>query len=356
MKRLKRNPEKYSPLEVYSQFSRDGGYKLRVQEDIDAFMINFGKQLNYSQNDDILIHGKRVEALFGNIAAGLGGCKFIKSEDAGEAFSSEDIQPPDYKLILNDGTHIFIEVKNCNQSRPQSSVLLDKKNIDKIEAYGGLHGIAVYYAIYYRCVNRWVMLPKSSFIQLKRKYATNLIHSMANNAMGMIGDLMIGTKPDLVFELLVDKSKESSIDEKNKANFIIGDIKIHCNANEIDDQYEKKLAFYFMRFGDWDCGDAEATLDDDGSLYSVKYIFKPDNHKNAELNGFDFIGNLSSMITNAFNEVTVSDRQVTSIDTRLEPRDFSITIADDYKGKKLPLWFLNQQPNTEFNTLDHTGE
>ncbi|HGN2830917.1 hypothetical protein [Proteus mirabilis] len=357
MKRIKRNPEKYAPLEVYSELSRGRDYKLHVQEDFDAFMTNFGELLKASQNNESLVHGKRVEALFGNLVAGLGGCKFIKSEDTGEGFATDaDIQPPDYKLILNDGTSIFVEVKNCNQSRPQASLLLHKENIDKIERYSELHGIPVYYAIYYRCINRWAMLPKSAFIELKRKYATNLVHSLANNTMGMLGDLMVGTKPNLIFELIADKNKDTSISDNNQAKFIIGDVKIYCDGNEVNDSYEKNMAFYFMRFGDWDCGDAEAILEENGKLHSVRYTFKPNDPDNAELNGFSFIGNLSSMITTAFNELTVNEQQVTAIDTILEPHDFSITIPRDYKGKNLPLWLISQQPNTDFNTLDNTGQ
>lgn len=357
MRRIQRNPEKYAPLEVYSELSRGRGYKLHVQEDFDAFMTSFGKLLKESQSNEMLVHGKRVEALFGNLAAGLGGCKFIKSEDAGEGFSADaDIQPPDYKLIVNDGTPIFVEVKNCNQARPQASFLLHKENIDKIERYSELHGIPVYYAIYYRCINRWAMLPKSAFIELERKYATNLIHSLANNTMGMLGDLMIGTKPDLVFELIADKNKDASIDDNNQAQFIIGDVKIYCDGNEVDDSYEKNMAFYFMRFGDWDCGDAEAILEGSGELHSVRYTFRPKDPDNTKLNGFDFIGNLSSMITTAFNELTVNERRVTSIDTMLEPHALSITIPEGYKGKNLPLWLISQQPNAEFNTLENTGE
>lgn len=353
MKRIIRNPEKYTPLEVFSDFSRIEGYKLHVEEDFDAFMTRFGELLKASQTNEVLVHGKRVEALFGNLAAGLGGCKFIKSEDAGDSFAADaDIQPPDYKLILNDGTHIFVEVKNCNQTKPKSSVLLHKENIDKVERYGQLHGIPVYYAIYYRCINRWAMLPQSAFIELERKYATNLIHSLANNTMGMLGDLMIGTRPDLVFELIADKNKEALIDENNKAHFTIGDVKIYCDENEVDDPHEKKMAFYFMRFGDWGCGEGEAILGENGELHSVIYTFKPETYENTKLNGFDFIGNLSSMITTAFKELTVDDRKVISIDTKLEPRDFSITIPEGYKGKKLPLWIISQQPNTEFNSLE----
>lgn len=116
------------------------------------------------------------------------------------------------------------------------------------------------------------------------------------------------------------------------------------------------MAFYFMRFGDWDCGDAEAILEESGQLHSVRYTFKPQTDENTELNGFDFIGNLSSMITTAFNELTVSESQVTAIDTKLEPSSFSIEIPEGYKGKQLPLWIISQQPNADFNTLEHTGQ
>lgn len=116
------------------------------------------------------------------------------------------------------------------------------------------------------------------------------------------------------------------------------------------------MAFYFMRFGEWECGDPEAILEESGELHSVRYTFKPQDSENTELNGFDFIGNLSSMITTAFNEQTVSEQQVTAIDTVLDPHVLAITIPKGYKGKQLPLWFIRQQPNPEFNTLNHTGK
>lgn len=56
------------------------------------------------------------------------------------------------------------------------------------------------------------------------------------------------------------------------------------------------------------------------------------------------------------NELTVNDRQITSIDTRLDPIDFSINIPEGYKGRKLPLWLISQYLNAEFNTLGYTGK
>ncbi len=42
-----------------------------------------------------------------------------------------------------------------------------------------------------------------------------------------------------------------------------------------------------------------------------------------EKNGFSILGNLSSMITEAFNEHTVYEQEVTAITSRAEPDVFS---------------------------------
>lgn len=349
MKRIKRNVEKFEVIDLFTALSREHGYQLHVEEDVDAFMSRILNALKVSQNNDTLIHGKRIETLFKHLAAGLGACRLIKAEDAGETITKieDEIIPPDYKLILNDGKQIFVEVKNCNLPNSKSPFLLRKDYVEKIERYGELHGIPVYYAIYYRCLNKWVMLPKSSMIELKNKYSTTLPHSMANNEMSMLGDMMIGTKPELIFELIADQNKSISIDEKDNAKFIIGDVKIYCENVEIDIPEEKNIAFYLIRFGNWDCSEPVAIMHE-GKLHSVQFTFKPDSSEIAEKQGFDFIGDLSSMITSAFNEQTVYEQKVTSIDTRMEPDVFSASISQEYKGEQLPLWLFSVEPNPNF--------
>lgn len=61
MKRIQRDPEKYAPLEVYSELSRRRGYKLHVQEDFDAFMTSFGELLKASQSNASLFMVKELK-------------------------------------------------------------------------------------------------------------------------------------------------------------------------------------------------------------------------------------------------------------------------------------------------------
>lgn len=349
MKRLIRNPEKFEALEVYTAFSREHDYRLKSPEDTEKFLKQFGESLKASQENQILLHGKRMEACFGQIAAGLHGCKLIKTEDTGDVISNDaDIRLPDYRLVLKDGRQIFVEVKNSNSPKPTSTYLLGKAYVAKLQRYSELNCVPLYFAIYYRCLRMWTLLPVSSFIERKEKYETTPIHSLANNEMAMLGDVTIGTKPPLVFELVVDRTKETSIDKSNQAKFICSDVKMYCDEKEIEDYEEKNIAFYLMRFGQWECSKPEGIMDDNGKLSSVRFTFTPTSSTDVERNGFAILGSLSSMITEAYNEHTVYEQQVTAIAPKAEPEVFSVEIPKDYKGKALCLWCFVMEANPDF--------
>lgn len=352
MKQLNRDPVKFEALEVFSAFSREHDYKLHSAEDIDKFLAKFSESLKASITNPILLHGKRMEALFGQLAAGLGNCKMVKSEDAGEVISDDsEILLPDYRLILKDGRQIFIEVKNSSAPNPRSSYILQKKYVEKLIRYSEFNSVPLYFAIYYRCLRIWTLLPVSSLIELKGKYSTSPLHSLAKSEMSLLGDLMIGTKLPLTFELVVDENKDAHIDDHNQASFICGDIKMYCCEEEIEDLSEKNIAFFLMRYSRLDCSQPEAVMDDNGKLHSVRYTFNSESPEDEEKYGFTIIGNLSSMITEAFNEHTVYEQQVTSITTKADPAVFSIEIPSDYKGQVLKLWRFSMQANSEFKDV-----
>ncbi|WP_421148537.1 hypothetical protein [Aeromonas dhakensis] len=349
MKRLARNPGKFEALEVFTAFSREHDYKMTSPEDTEKFLEQFGESLKASQANQILLHGKRMEACFGQVAAGLNGCRIIKTEDTGDVISDDaDIMLPDYRLVLKDGRQIFVEVKNSSLPNPTSTYLLRKDYVAKLQRYSVLNGVPLYFAIYYRCLRIWTLLPVGSFIELKQKYETTPIHSLAKSEMAMLGDVTIGTKPPLVFELVADRTKDASIDADSRANFICGDVKIYCDEKEIENQEEKKIAFYLMRFGQWECGEPEGIMDENGKLHSVRFTFYPESPEDFERNGFAMFGSLSSMITEAYNEHTVYEQEVTAISSKADPDVFSVEIPKDYKGDVLGLWRFVMQANPDF--------
>ncbi|MBL4831731.1 MAG: hypothetical protein JKY55_17825 [Aliivibrio sp.] len=346
MKRLKRNPEKFEVIDLFTAMGREHGYKLSVEEDANDFIERIGKSLKSSQENPNLIHGKRVESLFAHVAGALGNCLLIKREDSGEVFTTEEnIQAPDYKVVLNDGKQYFIEVKNCHFPNMKSPYPFQKSYLEKLENYADLHGTPLLFAIYFSRHNTWVLLSKSSLVEQKKKYVIDFINAMAQNEMSLLGDRTIGTKPNLAIELMADLSKDTTVNDEGEVNFIIGGIKIYCADREVTDELEKSIAFYLMRFGSWNENEPEV-LEKDGDFVGVKYTFSPDFP--SEEQGFSMIGELSSMISNSYSEQTVYEKSVIALDTNLDPSVFAVEIPKGYKGKDLPLWQFILQPNPDF--------
>lgn len=346
MKRIKRDPEKFEVIDLFTAMGREHGYKLNVLGHVDDFISRIGRSIKTSQCNQSLVYGKRVESLFAYVAGALGECRLIKQEDSGEIFSIEDsIQVPDYRLILNDGSQYFIEVKNCHFPNIKSSYSIKKEYLEKLERYAMLHGLPLLFAIYFSCQNKWFLLRKESFLERRSKYMTDFINAMAKNEMALLGDYTIGTEPPLSLELLADRSKEVVVSESYEVGFTIGDLKIYSSDREITDYLEKSIAFYLIRFGDWSESSAEA-LNSDNGLLGVRFTYFPKLPQ--EEQNFSFIGALSSMISAAYSEQTIYERSVIALDTKLDPSVFTIKIPTDYKGKALPLWFFIMRSNPAF--------
>lgn len=346
MKRIKRDPEKFEVIDLFTALGREHGYRLSVEEDANDFIERIGSSLRMSQNNPNLLHGKRVESLFAHVAGALGNCRLIKQEDSGEAFTTEqDIQAPDYKLILNDGSQYFIEVKNCHFPNIKSPYPIKKDYLKKVENYAQLHGTPLLFAIYFSRQNKWFLLRKESLIEQKKRYVTDFLNAMAKNEMSLLGDRIIGTEPNLSIALLADRSKEAKVSEDGEANFIIGDVKIYSADREVTDDLEKSIAFYLMRFGTWSEHDAEGIFEED-EFCGVRFTYSPDFPPEEQI--FSIIGELSSMISSSYGEQTVYEKSVIALDTNLEPSVFAVKIPDKYKGNNLPLWQFIIQPNPDF--------
>ncbi len=346
MKRVKRNAEKFEVIDLFTAMGREHGYKLSVKEDYNDFMERISKSLKSSQENPILIHGKRVESLFAHVAGALGKCRLIKQEDSGETFSTEEnIQAPDYKVVLNDGKQYFIEVKNCHFPNVKSPYPLKKTYLEKLENYADLHAIPLLIAIYFSRNNKWVLLSKSSLLEHKKKYTIDYINAIAKSEMSLLGDRTIATEPDLGIEFIADLSKDATVSDEGKTNFIIGEVKLYCAGQEITDDLEKSIAFYLMRFGNWNENKPEGIFDK-GIFIGAKYTFSPDFPP--EEQRFAMVGELSSMISYSYSEQTVYEKSVIALDTNLDPSVFSVEIPTGHIGDKLPLWQFIMQANYEF--------
>lgn len=340
MKKLIRNSEKFDVLDLFSSMATEYGYDIKNVNSINDFITRVKASIENSTNSDITIFGKRTESLFAYLCAILGETELIKQEDAGDVFCSSDIMIPDYRLILNNKKQLLIEVKNCHHRDPQKEFSISKEYYKKLNKYATLSNIDLMIAIYYSAWNQWVLLPISAFKQSKTKYITDFSHAITKSEMAIIGDYTIGTTPNLEIHLLASPKEALPVEEDGNTKIIIRKVLMYCDGNEIKDELEKKIAFYFMRYGEWEEQKNEAIIEDN-KFIGIKYIYSP--IEKTEPN-FSIIGQLSSMISMAFKEYTVKNGKVSKMKPEVDLSYFKLVIPSDYKGKDLPLWRFIMHP------------
>jgi len=349
LKRIKRNPERFEVLDLYSTIGQKYGFKLNDPKSYEEFVKVINASLENSKTDHQLLYGKRIETLFGYIVGALGNSSFLKSEDSGEIFtdsSNHNIVPPDFKIILKNGSCFFVEVKNYHQAI-NKAFTLSKKSFEKLSNYSKLHNLPLKIAIYFSQANKWVLLSPESFEVGNKNLKISFTSAYAKSEMSIIGDKLLGTIPDLILEFKTSLDEAAKIEGKDNVPFTIREVNMFCNGSEIKEKTEKDIAFYLMRYGSW----VEKKVDNlivHDKLLGVRFTFSPEFINDEDENEFQLIGTLSEMISNAYKEHTIDDNQIVALSTNADPQIFRPLIPDGYKGKQLPLWQFVIGSNQEF--------
>lgn len=336
-------------MELFSKVSSNHGYKIGVDGDQKDFIERLAKSLKNALDSATMIHGKRTEAMFAHVAGALGYCDLIKQEDSGASFVSSDaVAVPDYRIVTKSDEILLVEVKNFRMRALRDRYTMKKPYLAKLQRYADMNQVPLKFAIYFSAVNQWILLSPSSFIDAEKTVHIDLPHAMARNEMAVLGDRMICTLPPLNMTFEGDTEDErSKVDADGQALFTIKQINMTCDGNLIDNDIEQRIAFYLMRYGSWDSDGVPAEVVD-GKLKSFQFSFSPELDDVPDDQPFHSLGTLSSMVSSAFQELTVEDNGVVSMDVRYDPVFFNLQIPENYKGSSLPLWQLVLQPNMDF--------
>jgi hypothetical protein len=73
MKRIVRDPEKFEILRLYQTIGLKRNFKLLEKKSVKTFLHELAASIDRCKSP-ILLHGSRVEAMFGYVAASLGHC------------------------------------------------------------------------------------------------------------------------------------------------------------------------------------------------------------------------------------------------------------------------------------------
>lgn len=353
MKKLVRNPEKHGVLDLFSAVAAENGYDITDELVLEDFIERVRRSIATSKKSGTAIFGKRTESMFAYVSGALGKVSLLKQEDAGDLyFVGNELVMPDYRLTLHDSTQLLVEVKNFHSENPQKRFSLSKAYYSKLAAYSDLNNIELKFAVFFSAWNHWTLLSIQSFEESDEEYSISFPRAMGLSEMSILGDCMIGTSPDLELHLIADPGEASTIDESGKAIFVTRDIKMYCAGKEITAEAEKKIAFYFMLYGEW-VEQESVSIVEDGKLQGVKFVYSPEQQEEPN---FAIVGRLSQMVSNGFREKTVTDGEVTAITLGLDPSVFGVLIPDDYIGEGLPLWRFIVQSNPEFQELTPNAE
>lgn len=349
MKRLERDPEKFDVLELFSSMGIKHDYDLSDPESQKDFLSRVHSSFEASKANDVAIYGKRTESLFAYVVGGLGKTALLKKEDAGELYHiGEDLLPPDYRAVLKSGEQILIEVKNCHFKNLGNEFSIKKDYYYKLNRYSDICSCPLKFAIYLSAWNLWALVSIDNFLEHKNSYTISLAKALACSEMAFLGDCAVGTAPNLELHLLADPREANEVDGSGCAEFTARDVKIYCAGQEVIDQNEKRIALFLMRYGDWQEESAEGIIEQ-GRLSGLKFVYMPQHQEEPN---FALVGQLSSMISTGFRELTMNSKGVKSLSIGLNPSVFEIIIPENYKGKNLPLWRFVLTPNPDFSGVD----
>lgn len=324
------------------------GYNLADPASVDEFIERVRSSLHKSKQSKTTIFGKRVESLFAYVAGALGKCKMLKQEDAGDLFfAGEEVLAPDYRLTMLDGSQVLVEVKNFH-SPDLKKFSFTRDYYIKLKNYSDLNNLDLLFAVYFSAWNLWTLLPIEAFDESARDFSIDLPSAMAKSEMLMLGDMTIGTTPDLELCLFADPNEASRIDNEGNSQFITRAVKIYCAGKEVKNELEKRIAFYLMRFGDWVESRSEQVISN-GRLMGIRFAYSPVDQSEPN---FAIVGQLSAMVSKGFRELTVKDGDVVALTLGIDPSAFSILIPEDYKGEDLPLWRLKIGANPNFQRVE----
>jgi hypothetical protein len=336
MEKPPNDPKRFGLLPALDDFLRKSGLTLSNEKGREAFIQHLADTANKHQNNPALIHGLRIQTMFAYFAAALGSCKIITEEDSGEFFTENgNLKRPDFRILLQSGQEILVEVKNFNPGEPMKPYVLEAEYAHQLRDYAASFGKPLLFAIYWRPWAIWTLNTLKNFDFDGAQYSLLLTKGLKNDQNALLGDRQIGITKPLTFRLYTDPSYKRKIDEVGQCEFKIQKAVLTAGGRDITDALEHKLAWYFFLYGSWIDVEQPAYVVDGDLIWWEMIPTRDDPNPEQK---FIMVGRLSEMICRQFNSVTTEDGKVTRLAPEKDPSKFGVRIPGDYKSDVLGIW------------------
>jgi hypothetical protein len=353
IQKVPRDPENLEMLRLYAALDpvQAVGTGLRDAARLDEFVQRARASLGRSVGTPSRVQGLRAQALFRATLVALGQFRLLVEEDAGDPYYDDKagrVSPPDLRVVDRDGKTLLIEVKSVRLNDPLKPFRLRAADVEAWRSWGELTGAPVALALWWAAPGQWTLTSLDRLRPRGAKFEIDLIDAMVANEMSRFGDCMLGTRPPLIFRLHV--KQEGAVDpETSRAPVRVTDVDLLAGGRMLEDELERRIAFYFLRFGKWEV-EQELQFGPGGDVVTVDLVARPPVVEDGAQAAQDFasVGMLSSLYAALFDEVTLSaDGEVDQLDHRPEPGELSKLIPDDFwdrADRALPLWRVNIEP------------
>jgi hypothetical protein len=284
----------------------------------------------------IMLHGRRVEEMFEYVVRELGVVKALKREEVSTLLVQvdQDVSIPDYRLLLNDGSEIFVEVKNCHNRSPHKAARITQSYLKRLANYGRLFQHPVYVAIYWSRWRLWSLLSADQLLSDDRLRGASLLKASEFNQMSVLGDFAFATKFPLTLILEVEAQPIADEPKVQQIVATITDVRMFSSSTEIISAREKSIAFAFMIYGSWRETGPEPTLNG-AALRSIKFTFEPEQ---TPTDDFAIVAFLSTLASAAFNAATADARGIRRLRLKTDTISPYPRLGDSFQGETLPLW------------------
>ncbi len=292
----------------------------------------------------IRLHGRRTEEMFVYVVAALGLARLIKREDAGDVVvqGDTDIAVPDFRVILESGAEVLVEVKNCNERNPHSGRRFTREYLDRLLAYGALCGRPVYLAVYWSAWRSWTLhqVAEVRAQLLSARMRLSFLGALPHSEMRLLGDYSLATEHPLLIRFAVSGHLLETEGTTSKHAMRIEAVELKVNGRPILVKRDMEIAWGLMLYGKWvEREDVHMSGD---SVSAIDFTFAPETTDPTQ--PFSIVSSVSSLASSQFNDMTVQNSTIRRLRPGVLPDPPYPKVTDGYLGQDLPLWRFVQAP------------
>lgn len=353
MKKVGREPQKLETLNLFSLLQSSDGRTLYNPGNRESFLSQVDSGLTSALASEATLHGIRVQSMFRGMVANLDAVRLLKEEDSGDCYYKTDheLLVPDFRVVTGEGESLLIETKNHFSREPLRRYRIRISDLDALSRYAELLSIPLRFAIYWAPWNQWSLNDPKHFRKAGKYAEIDFFQAITQNEMAKVGDYSIGTAFPLTLKLSAAMDKPRKITPEGLASMLVGGYELRVGGVLLEDKTEQNIAIYLMMYGKWDYDGGKAELDEAGLPIAMVHTVFPEEETPNQ--GFEIIGSLSSLYSQAYNSLTLEKGRVSRLNLK-EPTNLAPVIPRDIQKKQLPLWRFILQPNYELQTHSNT--